>query len=303
MSAFQLSDPRGLVHWSPDCKYGKARDSDQESNCESLLVPRPRVEEDHLFHWGLWLLIEVVRTCRLKREIADKKMPWIFSGHQFSDDDIPDQTGKVALITGGTSGIGLHSAMSLYKKNATVILTARSHAKGREAIRRIWLEVPESRGSIRYGLLELKSLRSVREFADWFLSLDLPLHLLICNAGVAAVPYESLGGKIESQFFINFLSHCFLSELLLDVMKASAPSRIVFVTSISHKFITDYPIHWETLARKEYSNVLSACDQYGVSKLAVLCWANHLAKTLAADRILVNAIHPGEFMAIVHDTL
>ncbi len=111
----------------------------------------------------------------------------------FSVKDIPDQKDKVFVVTGGTSGIGLVTAQVLYAKNATVILTARSAARGDEALAIIRKEVPESKGSIQVGIMEQKDLKSVRTFADWFLALNLPLHGLILNAGVMGAPILFVG--------------------------------------------------------------------------------------------------------------
>jgi NAD(P)-dependent dehydrogenase (short-subunit alcohol dehydrogenase family) len=122
----------------------------------------------------------------------------------FTEKDIPDQSGKTFLITGGTSGLGFQSALTLYQKNAKVIITARDEEKGQKAIQKIQKIAAKSKGIIQFGILELSSLLSVDDFVTWFKALNLPLHVLLLNAGIAAVPFHAIYG-LESQFFISVL--------------------------------------------------------------------------------------------------
>lgn len=211
----------------------------------------------------------------------------------FSEADIPDLFGKVFVITGGTAGLGLATATALYRRNATVIFSARNDARGQAATETIKLQVPESKGSIEFGVMDQASLLSVEDFAKWLLNKKLQIDVLLLNSGIAAVPMQLIHG-VESQMFVNHISHLYLVQLLLPSLKeANRPCRIIFVASDAHRFVSDNDFDWEKSISKEYSGMQDAFKQYGVSKLANIHCTCYLADTLKDTPIRVNSLHPG----------
>jgi NAD(P)-dependent dehydrogenase (short-subunit alcohol dehydrogenase family) len=189
---------------------------------------------------------------------------------------IPDQTGKIVIITGGNSGIGLEAARVLAAKGARIVLAVRDTAKGREAARQVG-------GATEAAELNLADLASVRAFADgWTDRVD----VLINNAGVMAVPLGRTADGFELQFGTNHLGHFALANLLLPRVS----ERVVIVASGAHRIgrmdLTD--LNWQT---RSYS----AWRAYGQSKLANLLFALELQRrlTAAGSSIRALAAHPG----------
>ena len=211
---------------------------------------------------------------------------------EFNIDKIPDLSGKVVIITGGTAGLGLASAIELAHKGAHVIITARTVARGEEAIELIQQSLVKRNGQklegkVEFGIAENESLSSIKSFAEWFLKKNIPLNILMLNAGVAFVPFRLIEG-VESTLFINHVPHHLLTELLLPKLKESAPARIVAVSSDAHKFVSALTL--EPPSPESYSGMRS----YGNSKLANILFVRALQRRLKGDeRIFVNAIHPG----------
>ncbi|KAK1264863.1 hypothetical protein QJS04_geneDACA011214 [Acorus gramineus] len=148
--------------------------------------------------------------------------------------------------------------------------------------------------------LDLSSLKSVRAFVDEFLALDLPLNMLINNAGVMFCPYQLSEDKIELQFATNHLGHFHLTNLLLDKMKRTAKEtgiegRIVNLASIAHRYTYNKGIRFDKL---NDNSGYSDKKAYGQSKLANILHANELSRRLQEERanITVNSVHPGVIM-------
>jgi len=141
--------------------------------------------------------------------------------------------------------------------------------------------------SIQLMILDLGDLSSIREFANKFLSKNIPLHILINNAGVMATPRGRTKNGFETQLGINHLGHFLLTNLLLDKLKESAPARIVVVTSNAYKMgkIDFNDINWT----KWYNSF----EAYGRSKLANILFTNELNRRLQGTRVTVNSVHPG----------
>jgi NAD(P)-dependent dehydrogenase (short-subunit alcohol dehydrogenase family) len=194
--------------------------------------------------------------------------------------EIPDQTGRVAVVTGGNSGIGLVAARDLAGAGAHVVIAARNEAKGAEAAGSI------PGGEVEVRRLDLADLASVRSFAAAF---DRPLDLLINNAGIMAPPRRVTVDGFESQFGTNHLGHFALTGLLLPrLLEAGAP-RVVTVSSGAHRIGT---IKFDDLQREHgYQNWLA----YGQSKLANLMFCFELQKraVAAGSDLLSMAAHPG----------
>ena len=207
---------------------------------------------------------------------------------------IPDQTGRRAIVTGSNSGIGYVTALELARHGATVVIASRSAEKGTAAADRINRELGEPRAE--FVPLDLASLASVRAFADRELARDTPLDLLINNAGVYAPPQrrETTDG-FELQFGTNVLGHFALAGLLLPALARAAgarpatPPRIVTIASIAHK---RGRLHLENL---QFEGNYQPTAAYGQSKLANLMLALELGRRLrsAGSPILSIAAHPG----------
>jgi NAD(P)-dependent dehydrogenase (short-subunit alcohol dehydrogenase family) len=200
-----------------------------------------------------------------------------------------DLSGKVVLITGGTTGLGKESARALGLAGATVIITARSEEKGQAAVAQLTELVPD--GDFSFEVMELGSLDSVRAFADRFLASRDRLDVLLANAGIMAVPYGKTDDGFELQFGTNHLGHFVLVNRLLPLLKASAPSRIVNLSSAGHfasGIIWDDP-NFET---KDYSKM----DAYGQSKTANILFTVELERRYGDAGVHAWAVHPGMVM-------
>src|SRR5882757_3196018 len=147
--------------------------------------------------------------------------------------DIPDLSGKTAIVTGGNSGIGFEAARELARKRAHVILACRDLGKAQEAIAQIHALLPSV--SLEALQLDLASLASVHRFAEGFTARSIPLDLLLNNAGVMAIPYRKTAEGFEMQLGTNHLGHFALTGLLLAPLLAAPAARVVNVSSTAHK--------------------------------------------------------------------
>jgi NAD(P)-dependent dehydrogenase (short-subunit alcohol dehydrogenase family) len=197
----------------------------------------------------------------------------------------PNMAGKVCLVTGGNSGIGRETALGLARLGATVAIVSRDRAKGEAALS----EIKRQSGNENVDLLvaDLSSLDSVRQLAQEFRGKYSKLHVLVNNAGVFLPRRFVTADGFESTFATNHLGHFLLSNLLLDVLKASAPARVINVTSDAHK---GAQIDFEDLmGEKKFSGFKA----YGQSKLANVLFTYQLAKLLEGTGVTVNCLHPG----------
>jgi NAD(P)-dependent dehydrogenase (short-subunit alcohol dehydrogenase family) len=207
--------------------------------------------------------------------------------------EIPGQTGRRYLITGGNSGIGYHAALKLARKGADVVLACRDRGRGEAAVARLAEDAPG--GRVELAILDLASLGSVRQFASAELARQRPLHVLINNAGVMSPPrrLETADG-FELQFGTNVLGHFALTGLLLPALEASSfesgqRPRIVTIASIAHK---RGRLNFDDLqCRRSYS----PWGSYQQSKLANLMLAFELHRRLRSANSPVQSIaaHPG----------
>ncbi|MFD8869727.1 oxidoreductase [Streptomyces sp. NPDC059590] len=150
----------------------------------------------------------------------------------WTPDSIPDQSGRLAVVTGANSGIGYVTARELARRGAHVVLACRSHERGRNAVARLRTEVPGARTELR--MLDLADLKSIRDFAERW-SHD-RLDLLVNNAGVAMVPFSRTADGFESQFGINHLGTFALTGLLMPHLLAAPDPRVVTVSSEGQRF-------------------------------------------------------------------
>lgn len=201
--------------------------------------------------------------------------------------DIPDQSGRVAVVTGATSGTGFETAQVLAGRGATVILACRDGQKAAEALRRIQAVHPGSRVEVQR--LDLASLRSVRQGATAIRERYDRLDLLINNAGVMVPPYGKTEDGFETQIGTNHLGPFAFTGLLLDRLLATPGARIVTMSSNAHRWgrIQFEDLHFERGYR--------AWAAYGQSKLANLLFTYELQRRLSAagSGTLSLAAHPG----------
>ncbi|CAG8800519.1 10787_t:CDS:2, partial [Racocetra persica] len=158
--------------------------------------------------------------------------------NHFTFDDIPDLTGKVTVVTGGNAGIGYITCRELAKKNAHVFVLSRNIERGQTAVEKIKSETGNR--NIEFLQLDLKSLKSIKECADKFLARNLPLHILINNAGVTTTAFSLTEDGIQEEFGL-------FTKLLLPKIKASQPARIVNLSSHAHQLVPEGGIEFEKL--------------------------------------------------------
>ncbi|MCB8984544.1 MAG: SDR family oxidoreductase [Ardenticatenaceae bacterium] len=206
---------------------------------------------------------------------------------QWTTADMPDLTGKVAIVTGANSGLGYETALALAQKNARVVMACRNQEKGERARAQIAEQAPEAALDLRR--LDLADLSSVRALAGAVRADYDRLDMLINNAGVMALPYRETADGFEMQFGTNHLGHFALTGLLLDLLLATPEARVVTVSSLVHR---RGRLNFDDLqSQKQYSK----WGAYGQSKLANLLFAYELQRRLtavSADTISVAA-HPG----------
>ncbi|KAA3655738.1 MAG: SDR family NAD(P)-dependent oxidoreductase [Chloroflexi bacterium] len=201
--------------------------------------------------------------------------------------DIPDQTGRVAIVTGANSGIGYETARALAQKGATVILACRSLPKGETAVSQIRQETPTA--NLDLMQLDLSDLSSVRQFVQEFKEQYKQLDLLVNNAGVMVPPFTKTKDGFELQFGTNHLGHFALTGQLLDLIIRTPNARVVNVSSMAHKM---GQIDFENLnAEKNYNR----SGAYGQSKLANLLFTYELQRRFqtASINAVATAAHPG----------
>lgn len=201
--------------------------------------------------------------------------------------NIPDLSGKLALVTGANSGLGYETTLALAAKNAEVIMACRNLEKGNAALTQIQNENPNAKLVLMQ--LDLGNLASVRSFADEVRSKYEYIDLLINNAGIMVPPYGKTVDGFETQFGVNHLGHFALTALLLDLVLAADNSRIVNVSSQAH---TMGKINFDDLqSEKRYVSWLA----YGQSKIANLYFTYELQRKLkAAGKSTISvAAHPG----------
>jgi len=198
-----------------------------------------------------------------------------------------DLRGQVVIVTGSNTGIGKETAKVLAGMGATVILANRDEARTRPVLDQIKKETKNE--NVEFIRLDLSDLKSVKEFADNFKRRYQKLNILINNAGVMAIPdrTETKDG-FEMQFGTNHMGHFYLTTLLLDVLKKSAPSRIINVSSNGHYFTKS--MDWDDLMGTKNYNMNTA---YFRSKLANVIFTRELQRRVADSNIKVVSLHPG----------
>ncbi|XP_068729843.1 retinol dehydrogenase 13-like [Montipora capricornis] len=193
--------------------------------------------------------------------------------------------GKTVIVTGANTGIGRETALDLAGRGARVILACRNVPKAQEVADEILKKTGNSKVLVKE--LDLASLKSVRNFARDINETEERLDILINNAGIMRCPYWKTEDGFEMQLGVNHLGHFLLTNLLLDLLQRSQPSRIINVSSLAH---TRGKIRFDDLqSEKEYN----PGQAYAQSKLANVLFTRELSKKLEDTDVIVASLHPG----------
>jgi NAD(P)-dependent dehydrogenase (short-subunit alcohol dehydrogenase family) len=220
-------------------------------------------------------------------------------------ENIPDLTGKTAIVTGANSGIGYEAARALARKCATVILACRNLDKGEAAVRSIVQETPDAKAELLP--LDLSSLASVHRFAGEFSERYDRLDMLINNAGIMMTPFGKTADGFELQFGTNHLGHFALTGLLLDLVLRTPRARVVTVSSEGARFTKmDFgnlngEVHYDrqrAYAQSKLANLLFTCElqrrfeEAGVDTLAVAAHPGWTATNLQVHYPMARLFNP-----------
>ncbi|MEU3517877.1 oxidoreductase [Streptomyces sp. NPDC006654] len=209
------------------------------------------------------------------------------SQSSWSADQIPDQNGRVFVVTGANSGLGLATTRALVRKGAHVVLAVRDEEKGRRAVADLTARRPDARVEVRR--LDLTDVQSIHAFADRLKSDGVRPHVLVNNAGLMAPPRTLTDQGVEVQFAANHLGHFALTGLLLELMAGGDDPRVVTVTSTNHR---QAQIFFDDLTgERKYSPM----GYYNQSKLANAVFGRELHRRLSAAGSPVRSVlaHPG----------
>lgn len=199
---------------------------------------------------------------------------------------------KTVLVTGVTAGLGFETARVLAARGAHIVGTARDDKKAKEFVEGIKKVVPNA--SVEAGICDLTSLKSVKAFADWYRAKKLPIHLLILNAGVMApATHTTTEEKLEVQFGVNHVAHFLLTRSLLDIVKSSAPSRVVVVSSLAHQMTKAF-----NFEDPNFTKSYDKWQSYASSKIANILFARQLQAMFDKEKaqVLALSLHPGVIM-------
>ncbi|KAM4537673.1 polyprenol dehydrogenase [Fundulus diaphanus] len=248
----------------------------------------------------MWLLSALVPLLKLYL-CGIRVLLYQMFNRSFEMPVLPKQNGRVAIVTGGTRGMGFETARHLASLGMHVIIAGNETEEGAPAVRRINEEC--SKGKAEFIFVDLTSLKSVRQFVQMFRERGLPLHVLINNAGVMLVPERRTDDGFEFHFCLNYLSHFLLTNLLLDLLKESGrqgrSSRIVNMASATHYA---GEVNLEDLNKR---TVYSSHAAYSQSKLALVLFTYYLQEQLTAGgfAVTVNAVDPGMVDTALYDNL
>ncbi|MEE9248085.1 MAG: SDR family NAD(P)-dependent oxidoreductase, partial [Dehalococcoidia bacterium] len=196
-----------------------------------------------------------------------------------------DMRGKVCIVTGANAGIGRATALGLAKTGATVVMVCRNRHRGQEALAQV--QQKSGNSSVCLLVTDLSSQASIRRLAADFKALYPAPHVLINNAGIIPRRRTLTEDELETQFAVNHLAYFLLTALLLDVLKAGAPARIVNVSSQVHSRV---PLDFDDLqSERSYNPGLV----YARTKLANVLYTYELARMLEGTGVTANCLHPG----------
>ncbi|XP_042865463.1 retinol dehydrogenase 13-like [Penaeus japonicus] len=195
--------------------------------------------------------------------------------------------GKTIIVTGASAGIGLATAEDLARRGARVIMACRNAAKAGKLAE----EIREKTGNkeVEVRVLDISDFDSVREFAREFKKTEKRLDVLINNAGVGIPDKRMTKQGFELTMATNHYGHFLLTNLLLDMLKASAPSRVVSVSSVAHKYCSKVDLDDLNFNKTPYS----VFPAYALSKLCNILFTKELARKLTGTGVVANCLHPG----------
>lgn len=197
-----------------------------------------------------------------------------------------DINSKTILVTGATDGIGKQTALELARMGARVLVHARDKQKGVKVLNELNRETCNEK--LALYIADFSSLADVHRMADEIKREQSQLHVLVNNAGNFYKERQINNDGLEITFLVNHLAPFLLTNLLLDLLKDSAPARVVTVASSAHHNLK--ALDWENLQGEISYN---GFDAYALSKLANICCMNELAHRLDGSRVTVNSLHPG----------
>jgi retinol dehydrogenase 14 len=200
-------------------------------------------------------------------------------------EDMANLEGKTALVTGATSGIGLEACVKLAAMGADLVMVARDRARGEAATAEVEKRARARRPSLM--LCDFASQKAIRDLAAGFRAARSRLHLLVNDAGSVSPSRELTEDAIERTFAVNHLGYFLLTNLLVDLLEKSAPSRVVNVASIGHRAGT---MDLDDLGFEKGYFIMSA---YNRSKLGNVLFTRELARRLEGTGVTVNCLHPG----------
>jgi len=216
--------------------------------------------------------------------------------------DVPDQTGKTVIVTGGNGGIGKETARVLLSKGAKVYIATRSKEKSQAVIED--LKQDTGKDAIYFLKLDLSDLAAIKVAAEEFIGKESELHTVYNNGGVMNTPIDQVTKQgYDMQFGTNVLGHFYLTKLLLPVLTATAQKcspgtvRVVNVSSIGHYVGAPEVIQWSTLASGNDSvgprTKLGSARLYGQSKMGNILFSNELARRYGGEGVVSISLHPG----------
>lgn len=245
----------------------------------SWLPPRFRLFACSVVAYGFTILYTINGSNKNQEERLDqliKSLP-----------NTPDRT-KVAIVTGANSGIGFETARVLAKAGFKVIIACRDRSRAEKAI----IEIQKSVNfncDIEFLELDLNSLDSVRQFSKKFMEKDLPLDLLINNAGIMVIPkFQLTEDNFEAQYQVNYLSHYLLTRLMVTKLKATPDSKIVNLTSFFH-----YGAGNCDFSKINEKDSYTPYNNYALSKAAIVMSSCSFQERLSSSGVQVFAVHPG----------
>ncbi|MET0988280.1 MAG: SDR family oxidoreductase [Steroidobacteraceae bacterium] len=199
---------------------------------------------------------------------------------------MPPEQSKIAVVTGGSSGIGAATARALVAQGWHVIALGRTRDRLNRTLHEIRSEFPSAR--IDGLIADFESIKQVERVAQEITALTSRVHVLVNNAGGPCEQRRETSDGFESLFAGNHLGPFLLTRRLLPLLRAAQDARIINVSSVAHKFVRD--MQWDDLQlRRKFTNTVA----YAQSKLANVLFTRELARRLSNDRITVNAMHPG----------
>lgn len=204
-----------------------------------------------------------------------------------------DLTGKVAIVTGANSGLGYETTRCLATQGCHVVMACRNVDRGNAKAECI--KKKSSGAKLTVLQLDLSQKNSLKDFVAQFLSLNLPLHVLVLNAGVLGLNWALSSYECEMQFSINYLGHFHLFYLLKDLLKQSAPARVVCVSSEAHRYtnLNHSGLDLDSSLSKTKPRDYSAITAYGSSKLCCIYLAMEIHRRYADEGIHAYSVHPG----------